>query len=126
MTINELAALSYNAYWIIALAALWAVFSYVRDHREEISQALFVLSIGAMLNFSGDAASKVWYWTWRLHGKPAWMVDHFFVVFVTLLAAFGILLVIRSWTFPRHGEWAWIGIAGIAVVGALLLRAVGA
>lgn len=126
MTINELAALSYNAYWIIAVAALWAVFSYVRDHREEISQALLVLSIGAMLNFSGDAASKVWYWIWRLDGKPAWMVDHFVVVFVTLLAAFGILLVIRSWTFARYGEWAWLCVAGIAAAGALLLRAAGA
>lgn len=126
MTINEMAAMAYNAYWIIALAALWAVFSYVRTHREEMGPILLAFTVGTAMNFSGDALSKVWYWIWRLDGKPAWMVDHLFVVVVTVLAALGILIAIRFWTFAQYRERAWLAVAGFAVVGALLLRALGA
>lgn len=126
MTINELAAMAYNAYWIIASAALWAVFSYVRAHRTDMGPILLAFTVGTAMNFSGDAASKVWYWIWRLEGKPAWMVDHWFVVAVTLIAAGGILIAIRFWTFSKYRERAWLCVAGIAALGALLLRAAGA
>ena len=125
MTVNDVAALAYNFYWISAIGALWAVASYAIRHSHEMAFHVLLFSFGATLNLAGDAASKVWFWLWRLIGKPAYMVDHPFVVIVTLLAAVGILIAVRFWTVTAYGEKAWLSVLGFAAGGAFILRSLG-
>ena len=121
MGANSVAAIAYNFYWIVAFGALWAVASYLRTYRRKMTPATLAFSVGAAINFAGDAVSKAWFWVWRWIGKPQHLVDHPIVIAITVMAAFGILLAIRFWTHGRYGEIAWARIALAAGLGAGLL-----
>ena len=66
MGANSVAAIAYNFYWIVAFGALWAVASYLRTYRRKMTPATLAFSVGAAINFAGDAVSKAWFWVWSL------------------------------------------------------------
>ncbi len=77
---------------------------------------VWLMFVGIFLGWLGSAANKWWFAAWRTFDRPAWMLDHAFVVFYSALVLIGALIHIRTFTVKTTGEIGWIVIALVACI----------
>ena len=104
-----------NGVWFSLSVCLLFVFArYVWINRSRgYSELQAAISIS--IYFTGVSLSHGWVWWWRHHNNAGisaeWMNDWPVLPLGVLLAAFGLLCMIRVFTPLEWGNWGWIGSA---------------